>query len=416
MFKCSLSPFLLIVRPPKCYILDSMWHTVQFDCYRPALIVLDWLKFQNAYNRIWNRLNCCDSLWLCAVSPFSKNFVFLLLEFGVCGFGIFQLYSVRIVENVARSRFFFWIRWTLARFFFLLKKFFWYSMLKVCLYKNSTPIFTRNSLPARLFLLDFFFVRIEFLRSIDSLKIVVIFFVLLEILVCTSVFLLFVYFVSISRGLNRYDFERLLSGFVVCAVHIYITDDYIARWTPKRAREKERRRTANGRTMCVAKRIPYILTHIPAKHLRPYLHTRWASKRTNKRVSVRVNKTWKERREKDKYSCGMNHLILLGTACATRNIHTSQPAMDRNREFEWKCGMEVIRWNRWCDDDDSMCEMWWKDHASALVCIIKSALQTGKNFSHIFIDVLCCFSCIHSADGMLYIHINLCTSELIDSL
>lgn len=56
-------------------------------------------------------------------------------------------------------------------------------------------------------------------------------------------FLCFVYFVSISRGLNRYDFERLLNGFVVCAVHIYITETILS---VERQREQEKKREANS--------------------------------------------------------------------------------------------------------------------------------------------------------------------------
>lgn len=113
--------------------------------------------------------------------------------------------------------------------------------------------------------------------------------------------LFFVYFVSITRGLNRYDFERLLSGFVVCAVHIYITERRYCMLNPEEnAREKETKNSERSDDVCcVAKRIPYILTHIPANPLTS-IFTHAVSKQASKRASEHASEqdTKRETRER----------------------------------------------------------------------------------------------------------------------
>lgn len=125
-------------------------------------------------------------------------------------------------------------------------------------------------------------------------------------------------------------------------------------------REKKRRRTANGRTMCVVLRSEYhTYSHTYQRtHLRPYLHTRWVSKQASEQANMRANKTQREKQEKDKRSCGMNHLILLGTQlkgmCNSKYIYTRQ-STGYGSQQGIRNGSNTMKPMMWCDD--SM----WKD-------------------------------------------------------
>lgn len=165
-----------------------------FDCYA-ATLTQYWPKFQNGC-LLRNRNFGSSS----AVSPFSKfSCDYVRILFSVLS-NRFAVYAVFILNTHTRCALF---------FFFIVE-----PMSKFCLHKNPTPISMNSSLNSVLWIFVYFVCFS--CRKLRNVLWVYKFFFFENKKNCLLLLLVF-------RGLNRYDLERLLNGFAVCAVNIYIT-------------------------------------------------------------------------------------------------------------------------------------------------------------------------------------------------
>lgn len=159
----------------------------------------------------------------------------------------------------------------------------------------------------------------------------------------TSVLCFFVYFVSIARGLNRYDFERLLNGFVVCAVHIYINWEYCMS-NQKRVREWEKSSERSDDVCCEANTI-HSHTHTSTHTL---MFTHAVSKQTNERTNREVRKTtaravWIILYYSERIMCNSIYTPV-------NRLRIATVIQKNKKETPWKKYYE--------NDDDVMWEMW----------------------------------------------------------